>query len=61
MDMGGRAADLEINTLFLFLSFFVNGNFATFVLPVIEWGSRRGVGMFFASKVWWGRGGTTVY
>ena len=42
MDMRGRAEVLDINVLFLFLSLFSNGEFATFGPPVILGESRKG-------------------
>ena len=42
MMMGGRVEDLEIDVLFLFLSLFVDGKFATFSPPGIEGDLRRG-------------------
>ena len=54
METGGRAEDLEINVLFLFLSLFADGKFATFGPPGMEGDSRKGK-TFFTSQVWWGK------
>ena len=59
MEMGRRAEDLEIDVLFLFLSLFADGEFATFGPPGMEWDSMRGGRLSLQVGCGGGRGGRT--